>query len=92
MVDEHGGIGFAEKVLELIDEGRWKLIQMALPRLQMMGRSHRSFIYEIHWTEQVRRTDVGQYPVSRETAFDNRVLLRANVGAYLSSSMACSGP
>jgi hypothetical protein len=39
----------------------WMLIEMPLPRLQMMGQSLDPFIYEIHWDAHVRRRDVDRY-------------------------------
>jgi 5-methylcytosine-specific restriction endonuclease McrA len=56
----------------------WKLIEMPLPRLQMMGQSLDPFIYEIHWGARVQRRDV-----ERAAGFDNRVLLKPRVGDYL---------
>ena len=56
----------------------WKLIEMPLPRLQMMGQSLDPFIYEIHWDARVQRRDV-----ERAAGFDNRVLLKPRVGDYL---------
>jgi hypothetical protein len=38
----------------------WKLIEMPLPRLQMMGQTLDPFIYDIHWDVRVRRRDVEQ--------------------------------
>src|ERR1051325_7172576 len=40
-----------------------KLIEMPLPRLQMVGVSHRPFIYEIHWDETIRQRVVGDYQI-----------------------------
>jgi hypothetical protein len=56
----------------------WKLIEMPLPRLQMMGQSLDPFLYEIHWDARVQRRDV-----ERAAGFDNRVLLKPRVGDYL---------
>ncbi|HEX6212115.1 MAG TPA: HNH endonuclease domain-containing protein [Methylomirabilota bacterium] len=61
----------------------WKLIEMPLPRLQMMGQSHDAFIYEIHWDTRVQRRDVERRPAEDGGGFDNRVLLKPGVGDYL---------
>ena len=61
----------------------WKLIEMPLPRLQMMGQSHRPFIYEIYWDHQVEQREVTHYQVGEASSFDNRVMLRPAVGEYL---------
>jgi 5-methylcytosine-specific restriction endonuclease McrA len=67
----------------LVRRVEWKLIHMPLPRLQMMGSSNRTFVYDIHWNDTVRRADVLAYQDGRGSSFDNRVLLKANVGSYL---------
>lgn len=54
----------------LVEDVEWKLIEMPLPRLQRVGRSVDAFIYEIGWSETVRRRAV------RSGDFDNRILLR----------------
>ena len=61
----------------LVKTVEWKLIEMPLPRLQMMGQSLDPFIYEIHWDARVQRRDV-----ERDAGFDNRVLLKPRVGDY----------
>ena len=37
----------------LVRNVQWKLIEMPLPRLQIMGASERRFIYEIGWDQRV---------------------------------------
>jgi 5-methylcytosine-specific restriction endonuclease McrA len=69
-----------ERLVRLIE---WKLIEMPLPRLQIMGLSHRPFIYELHWDHRIQRKEVARYLGGDADAFDNRVLLRPNVGEYL---------
>jgi hypothetical protein len=34
---------------------------MPLSRLQIMGQSQRTFIYEIYWDQRVERRDVARY-------------------------------
>jgi hypothetical protein len=60
----------------------WKLIEMPLPRLQMMGQSDRSFIYQIYWDKRIKQRDVTSYQRSASSSFDNRVMLRPWVGEY----------
>ncbi len=67
----------------LVKHVEWKLIEMPLPRLQIMGQSQRAFIYEIGWDQQVRRPEVARYQAGEASDFDNRMLLRPGVGEYL---------
>lgn len=67
----------------LVRDVEWKLIQMPLPRLQMMGQAHEPFIYEIHWDHTVRRAAVDRYLAGDGGTFDNRLVLRPGVGEYL---------
>ena len=60
----------------------WKLIEMPLPRLQMMGQSYRPFIYGIYWDQRVEQREVTSYQRSDTSSFDNRVMLRHGVGGY----------
>ena len=67
----------------LVGRVEWKLIEMPLPRLQMMGESHRPFMYEIHWDQRVEQREVTGYQRSQASSFDNRVMLKPGVGEYL---------
>jgi len=67
----------------LVRTVEWKLIQMPLPRLQMMGQSLDPFIYEIHWDVNVQRRAVELSWGGAGGDFDNRILLRPRVGDYL---------
>ena len=67
----------------LVSMVEWKLIEMPLPRLQMMGRAVDPFIYEIYWDSRVRRHDVESSLRGGAAGFDNRVLLKPRVGEYL---------
>ena len=66
----------------LLDQIEWKLIEMPLPRLQTLGTSVDSVIYEINWDKDVDYRDVSAYQRG-QTGFDNRILLRLRVGEYL---------
>jgi 5-methylcytosine-specific restriction endonuclease McrA len=65
----------------LVRRVEWKLIEMPLPRLQMMGQSYRPFIYEIYWDQRVEQREVTTYQCGA-SSFDNRVMLRPGVGEY----------
>lgn len=54
-----------ERLLEYVE---WKLIEMPLPRLQLVGDTENQFLYEIGWTVTVKRRDTGR------PDFDRRIL------------------
>ncbi len=66
----------------LVRRVEWKLIEMPLPRLQMMGQSYRPFIYEIYWDQGIEQREVTSYQSRDASSFDNRVMLRPGVGEY----------
>ena len=66
----------------LVRLAEWKLIEMPLPRLQIMGQSHRPFVYEIYWDQRVEQREVTGYQRGAASGFDNRVMLRPGVGEY----------
>jgi 5-methylcytosine-specific restriction endonuclease McrA len=68
---------------QLVRHVEWKLIEMPLPRLQIMGQSQRPFIYEICWDQRVEQREVTRYQAGKASTFDNRVLLKPGVGEYL---------
>jgi hypothetical protein len=72
-----------ERLVRLVRLVEWKLIEMPLPRLQIMGQSHRPFIYEIYWDQRVEQREVTRYLAAGSSSFDNRVMLRPGVGEYL---------
>ncbi len=67
----------------LVDRIEWKLIEMPLPRLQVLGTGRSEFIYTIGWDAGVRAADVRRYQQTQQGPFDNRILLRPAVGGYL---------
>jgi hypothetical protein len=67
----------------LRDEVEWKLIQMPLPRLQVIGTLSDPFLYHIGWDTTVKRAPVRAYQTGRPGTFDNRIQLRPGIGAYL---------
>ena len=74
-----------ERLVRVIE---WKLIEMPLPRLQVMGQSQRPFIYEINWSQHVVQSDVVRYQTGEASTFDNRVLFKLGVGESFCSSPA----
>ncbi len=67
----------------LLDFVEWKLIEMPIPRLQVLGREEERFLYEYNWTREVRRPDVTGYQKGATADFDNRLLLRPGVAEQL---------
>jgi hypothetical protein len=63
----------------------WKLIEMPLPRLQVIGRQEDRFLYEYNWTSAIEREKrrVVRYQAGDQHAFDNRILLKPSVGECL---------
>lgn|GEM_PF-210972 len=66
-----------EKYDRLIRTVEWKLIEMPLPRVQVIGNSESRFLYQIGWTTAVKRGDVDS------PGFDNRIYLRPGVDEHL---------
>ena len=69
-----------ERLLQAVE---WKLVEMPLPRLQVLGDDSHEFIYTIGWTTGVSRAEVARYQQDGSGAFDNRIVLRPGVGRYL---------
>ena len=67
----------------LVDEVEWKLIEMPLPRLQSIGSTAVSFLYDISWTETIPVATVRAYQRGGSSDFDNRIRLKAGVGDQL---------
>jgi hypothetical protein len=67
----------------LLDFVEWKLIEMPIPRLQVLGRHEDRFLYEYNWTQQVRQATVRAYQRGGESDFDNRLLLLPGVAEQL---------
>jgi hypothetical protein len=61
----------------------WKLIEMPIPRLQVMGREEERFLYEYGWTQDVRQGKVSRYQRGEPTAFDNTLRLQHGVAEHL---------
>jgi 5-methylcytosine-specific restriction endonuclease McrA len=67
----------------LIEHVEWKLIQMPLPRLQVIGSGESRFLYEITWDLSVLASSVRAYQRGQASDFDNQIRLKAGVGEYL---------
>jgi ATP adenylyltransferase len=63
-----------ERLLKLVE---WKLIQMPLPRLQVVGQVQTEFLYRIGWDTRVQRQDV------EAGEFDDRIYLREGVAEHI---------
>ena len=66
-----------QQYARLLDVVGWKLIEMPLPRLQVMGGVHDEFIYRIGWDKAVTAADV------RAPGFDARVHFVGRAAEYL---------
>ena len=71
--------GFAR----LVDFVEWKLIEMPIPRLQVLGRQEDRFLYDYNWTQSIRQSTVSAYQRRVQSDFDNRLLLRPGVAEQL---------
>jgi 5-methylcytosine-specific restriction endonuclease McrA len=67
----------------LLDFVEWKLIEMPIPRLQVLGRREDRFLYEYNWNDKVRQSSVSAYQRRRPSTFDNRLLLKPDVADHL---------
>jgi hypothetical protein len=67
----------------LVDFVEWKLIEMPIPRLQVLGRREERFLYEYNWTQAVRQSTVSAYQRGASSPFDNRLLLKPDVAEHL---------
>lgn len=72
--------GAYEKLLRLIE---WKLVEMPLPRLQVIGGQEDRFLYEYGFTIKIQKSAVDHYQQGRGNGFDNRLLLKPGVSAAL---------
>lgn len=61
----------------------WKLVEMPIPRLQVLGRQEEQFLYRYNWTTGIRRGIVTAYQEGVPGTFDNRLLLLPGVADSL---------
>ena len=78
--------------VRLRDEARYQqfvtavervLIEMPLPRLQVVGASNDPFLYDISWTTRLSGAVLARYLRGQPSDFDNRITLRPGVAAAL---------
>ncbi len=69
--------------LRLLHKIEWKLIEMPIPRLQVLGRKEDRFLYEYGWPIDIRHGPVGAYQRGVLGAFDNRLNLQPGVAEHL---------
>jgi hypothetical protein len=67
----------------LVDFVEWKLIEMPIPRLQVLGGQEDRFLYGYNWSQGIRRSAVSAYQRGLRSDFDNRLLLRPGVAEQL---------
>lgn len=67
----------------LLNAVEWKLIEMPIPRLQVLGRTEDRFLYEYAWGLDVRPGTIGAYQRGSPGAFDNRLNLKPGVSEHL---------
>lgn len=79
-----GGVSAARARLQapaefarLVRDVEWKLVEMPLPRLQRFGGTESRFIYDIAWTDEVKRRQFNA------ASFNNAIDLRPGVGEHL---------
>jgi hypothetical protein len=76
--------GQAPKPFEvLVRFVEWKLIEMPLPRLQVVGTQLDPFLYTISWDQGVRYQAVTRYQRGEAGGFDNRMALCPRIGEHL---------
>jgi hypothetical protein len=71
------------KFRKLVFEVEWKLIEMPIPRLQVLGSQEDRFLYDYAWTKDIRRSTVLRYQRDQPGAFDNRLIIRPGVAEQL---------
>ncbi len=77
------GLARPKEYERLVRFVEWKIIQMPIPRLQLIGREEDRILYEYHWDQAVKRSAVAAYQRGAKGAFDNRLLLRPSVAENL---------
>lgn len=67
----------------LVREVEWKLIEMPLCRLQVIGRDEDAFLYRYNFSRGATRGSVQRYQRDEASEFDNRLTLQPGVAAAL---------
>lgn len=69
---------------QLVRSIEWKLVEMPLPKLQLIGREEDRFLYEYNFPRRMENQRLLQpYWEGTGETFDNRLLLREHVSASL---------
>lgn len=71
------------KFERLVRTVEWKLIEMPIPRLQVMGQEEERFLYEYGWDQRIRQGEVSAYQRGETGRFDNRLALQPGVAEQL---------
>lgn len=61
----------------LLTAVEWKLVEMPLPRLQIIGGQPRPFLYQINWGPDIRRRHF------KSSEFDNRILFMPGAAEHM---------
>lgn len=72
--------GAYERLARIIE---WKLVEMPLPRLQLIGGEEDRFLYEYNFHREIQKSEMSRYQQGDGAAFDNRLLLKPGVSAAL---------
>jgi hypothetical protein len=68
----------------LVRDVEWKLIEMPIPRLQVLGNDDKDrFLYEYNWGKEVSKATVSAYQRHESSDFDNCLRLQPNVAENL---------
>lgn len=62
----------------LVRKVEWTLVEMPLPRLQLIGKEQHPFIYRIEWDEKIRKGDFNDYE-----RFPNAIRFVGDAGDHL---------
>jgi len=74
-----------ESYQSFIHKIEWKLIEMPLPKLQRIAGHYSPFIYQINWSDDVKKAHAFQRGGLYAQGFDNRLHLQPNVGRYFAT-------
>jgi 5-methylcytosine-specific restriction endonuclease McrA len=83
-----------ERFESLVCKVEWKLIEMPVPRLQVLGHDEDRFLYQYNWTRRTPRSLITSYQrkrildsraesLSTDSGFDNRLILLPGVADQL---------
>lgn len=64
---------------QLLRDIEWKLVEMPLPRLQVLGSGEERFIYQVNWT----RETITRRHFNNPNEFDNRILFIGDAAHHL---------